>query len=609
MQAIILAAGMGKRLKELTANNTKCMVRVNGVTLIERMLRQLEALALSRIILVVGYHGEQLREYVDSLGIRTPILYVSNDIYYRTNNIYSLYLARHHLQEEDTLLLESDLIFEDSALECLVKDPYPTLALVAKYESWMDGTVLKIDGDGGIQGFFDKDHFQFSEIPQYYKTVNIYKFSREFSQNRYVPFLEAYSRALGDNEYYEQVLKVISLLDRPEIRAKVLTDALWYEIDDLQDLDIAESLFSPQAEDRFRRLEGRRGGYWRYPRLTDFCSQGNPFFPSGKLVDEIRANMEKLLTAYPSGMEVNRILAAKTFGIGREQVVVGNGAAELIKSLMELLPGPKGVIRPVFEEYPRRMEKGEEVAFRPSGPDCSYTAEEVISFFRDKELSALVLVNPDNPSGNYLDKGQVRRLMEWAEEKGIFLVVDESFVDFAGEEDASLLRKEVLAGHPRLIVIRSISKTHGVPGLCLGLLASGGTGLVDRVAADLPIWNINSLGEFFLQIMEKYQKDYRASMERFRESRREFLKLLEGIPGLQAIPSQASFVMCRLTGGASAQELAEGLLDRHNILVKPLSRKEGLQGEYIRVAVRLPEENRRLAAALRELLGSASQGK
>jgi len=187
------------------------MVKVNGITMIERMLSQLDKLNLSRVVLVVGYEAEKLIKFVSTLNVRVPITYVNNDIYYRTNNIYSLYLAKDYLLKEDTLLLESDLIFEDSVLNRLLDNPYPSLALVAKYESWMDGTVVTVDEDNNIKSFLDKNHFKFADIQNYYKTVNIYKFSKNFSNTYYVPFLEAYSKALGDNEYYEQVLKVIAL--------------------------------------------------------------------------------------------------------------------------------------------------------------------------------------------------------------------------------------------------------------------------------------------------------------------------------------------------------------------------------------------------------------
>ncbi len=180
MQAIILAAGMGKRLKELTQDNTKCMVKVNGVTLIERMLRQLERHHLSRIVIVVGYKGQKLIDFVATLGIQTPIVYVNNPVYDRTNNIYSLFLAKEYLRGGDTILLESDIIFEDSVLDELVSDPRETLALVDKYESWMDGTCVKVTDDDKIRQFIPGKKFNFKETEGCYKTVNVYKFSRHF---------------------------------------------------------------------------------------------------------------------------------------------------------------------------------------------------------------------------------------------------------------------------------------------------------------------------------------------------------------------------------------------------------------------------------------------
>ena len=132
MQAVILAAGMGKRLKELTKNATKCMVRVNGETLIERALKSLDKLGLSRIVIVIGYEGQKLKDFIGTLPVKTPVVYIDNQIYYKTNNIYSLYMAKDYLVREDTLLLESDLIFEEAVLKKLVENPYPSLALVAK---------------------------------------------------------------------------------------------------------------------------------------------------------------------------------------------------------------------------------------------------------------------------------------------------------------------------------------------------------------------------------------------------------------------------------------------------------------------------------------------
>lgn len=602
MQAVILAAGMGKRLKDLTSDNTKCMVRVNGVTMVERMLSQLDSLKLSKIVIVIGYEGHKLVDFINTLDIKTNIEYVENAIYYKTNNIYSLYLAKDYLLEEDTLLLESDLIFEDSILEKIINHPYPNLAVVDKFESWMDGTVVTLDGDDNIKRFIPNKQFSFEEIPEYYKTVNIYKFSKEFSSSHYVPFLEAYSKALGNNEYYEQVLRVITLLDKPEIKAIRLDNDLWYEIDDVQDLDIAESIFASK-EEQLSKIQSRYGGYWRYPHLIDFCYLVNPFFPSQKLVDEMKANFERLLFNYPSGQRVNSLLGAKYFGIKQEHVCVGNGAAELIKSLMTKLKGNIGMIYPTFEEYPNRREKASIVPYYPNNNSFQYNADELIEFYKDKDISVLTIINPDNPSGNFIKRADVLRLVKWSKERNITIIIDESFVDFAetGEEN-SLLEEELLCEYKNLIVVKSISKSFGVPGIRLGVIASGDVEIISYIKKDVAIWNINSFGEFYMQIFEKYKSDYKLGLEKFMAVRKEFANKLDEIKGIRVIPSQANYIMCEVLA-YKAYDLTKELLTEHNILIKDLSTKKGFNnGQYIRVAVKTAKENDLLVKAIKSIL-------
>lgn len=599
MQAIILAAGMGRRLKKLTQNNTKCMVKVNGVSLVDRLLHQLEHQSLSRIVIVVGYEGKKLMDYIETLGIQTPIEFIDNPVYDKTNNIYSLALAKDWLLREDTLLFESDLIVEDGVIEMLKNDPRDTLALVDKYESWMDGTCVQLSEDDSIVNFVPGKRFNFADKDSYYKTVNIYKFGKEFSRSRYVPFLDAYSSALGNNEYYEQVLRVIAMLDDPGIKALRLSGQKWYEIDDVQDLDIAESLFAPDDETQLKLLQSRYGGYWRYPKLKDFCYLVNPYFPPKKMKDEIRSSFDDLLSQYPSGMRVNSLIAARNYNVDASQIVVGNGAAELIKSLMGVLRGSVGIVRPTFEEYPNRYEKTQEVVFSPDNEAFSYTAADLMTFFGEHPADNLVLINPDNPSGNYLGKDGLEELIDWTARRNMKLVVDESFSDFA-DEPVTLMDEEFLAAHPHVYVMKSISKSYGVPGLRLGVLASGDTETIAFMKKDVAIWNINSFAEFYLQIWEKYEKDYTKALERFRAERARFAARLKEIPGLTVYPSQANYVLAKLDGKLSAGALTRRLLIEYNLLIKDLTSKTG--GPYIRLAVRNEEDNDRLVEALREVL-------
>ena len=638
MQAIILAAGMGRRLGELTRDNTKCMVPVNGTPLIDRLLTQLSRQQLQRVIIVVGYKGKELREYIGQRYDRQlRIEYAENPIYDKTNNIYSLSLVKDRLQEDDTLLIESDLILSDRLFGMLLDNPCPNLALVAKYESWMDGTMVQIDDERNIVNFISKAAFNYADAQSYYKTVNIYKFSKAFLSEKYVPFLEAYTKAVGLNEYYENVLRILSLLNSHErlrvgasagiLKALPIGQEKWYEIDDKQDLDIAEAIFADE-KDVIRKYYGRYGGFWRFPQMLDFCYLVNPYFPTRQMKDELRANFDTLLTEYPSGMKVNTLIASKCFGVSEDYIVPGNGAAELIKVLMEGTEGRTGFVRPTFEEYPNRWnseshharmngrvvteedevnryDKDSQVTFVPQNEDYRYTADDLMAFFGDKNIQQLMLINPDNPSGNFIPKADVLRLAQWCEMRGIRLIVDESFVDFSRDyANNSLLSDTTLEHYPRMAVMKSISKSYGVPGLRLGILASADKGLIARIKKEVSIWNLNSFAEFFMQIYNKHEQGYRNACAKFVAERDSFERQLRSIPFLRVMPTEANYFLCEVLPPYTASEIVIRMLKQHNILTRDCSGKPGLDPEkqYMRIAVRNHEDNLRLVEGLRELI-------
>ena len=590
MQVIILAAGMGRRLGELTQDNTKCMVTVNGVRLIDRLLRQLVSVSnpLHRIVIVIGYEGKKLKEYLGNSYQHIPLEYVENPIYNKTNNIYSLFLAKEELAYDDTLLVESDLIFEDGVFEKVLSNPFPNLAVVAKYESWMDGTMVVLDGENNIVTFVPKSAFSYNDVERYYKTANIYKFSRDFSVTKYIPFLEAYSKAMGTNEYYESVLRVLSMLDKTGLKGLPIDNMKWYEIDDVQDLDIAETLFATDGKTKQLRYQQRYGGYWRFPHLLDFCYLVNPYFPTERMRNELRASFDTLLSEYPSGMKVNTLLMSKYFNIYQDYVCIGNGAAELIKTLMEQLTGKLGVVYPTFEEYPNRKDKNTLVLYIPNNRDFRYTVKELEEYFEDKDISSLLLINPDNPSGNFISCEDVLSLATWAKIRNIRLIVDESFVDFSmGSVSNTLLLNSILDSFSNLVVIKSISKSYGVPGLRLGVLATSDASLVQIIRKDVAIWNINSFAEYYMQIFGKYEKDYLEACQKFIAERERFYMELQKIPFLRVIPSQANYFLCEIMEKYSSSELVGALLESANILIKDCSMKFGFEHKnYIRIAVR-----------------------
>jgi histidinol-phosphate/aromatic aminotransferase/cobyric acid decarboxylase-like protein/choline kinase len=600
MQAIILAAGMGKRLGNLTLNNTKCMVKVHNKTLIERMLDTLANAEVSQVVLVVGYKGENVKSLVGHHYKGMKIIYVWNDLYETTNNIYSLFLARKYLLEDDTLLLESDIIFEEKIIYDVVEDPRPTLALVAQYQSWMDGTVVTLDDDDNILRFVPKKDFLFDEAQNYFKTINIYKLSKAFSTNSFIPFLKAYQMAMGKNEYYEQVLKVITALETQELKVLRINSEKWYEIDDKKDLDNASAIFAPKGQ-RLQLYQKRFGGFWRFPFLKDFCYLVNPYFPPDSLRAEMKYYFDDLLEQYPSGMGMQNLLAAGLFDCEPNEIIVGNGASELINTIVDFISGKVCVTFPTFDEYPERFGKDNVQIFIPENDNFTYSIEELKKASED--CKAVVLINPDNPSGHFIPREEVLALSDFLHQREQLLILDESFVDFAsGGPENSLIASDILQHRPNLIIIKSISKSYGVPGIRLGVMATCHAALMASVKKRISIWNINSFGEFFLQVYGKYRNDYRQACLKTTTERDRFFSDLKKIKFLRAIPSQGNYFLCEVTKKFSATELTTRLLEDHEILIKDCTGKTGFEGKnFVRIAVRERADNSFLVKRLKTM--------
>jgi len=601
VQALILAAGVGSRLGKHTKDNPKCMLEINGVSLINSALEKLNSVGIKKLILVVGYKKDNLIQHVGYKYKDIDIEYVENPIYDQTNNIYSLYLAKDKLEQDDTILLESDLIFEERILQNLLDDERRSLAVVDKYQSWMDGTAVSLGSDDSILNFFTKETFQFQNVNEYYKTVNIYKFSKDFSQKAYIPFLEAYSKAMGDNEYYESVLRVITILEGQELRAMRLNGEKWYEIDDVQDKHNAEIIFSKNPAEKLKKIQERFGGYWRFPGLLDFCYPVNPYFPTQKMQEEIKIYFHDLLSQYPSGLSVQNILAGKMFGIESENILVGNGASELIKALGKALNGTFGIVFPTFNEYPESIGVDRIVRHVPSNVNFSYSSSDLLCLAEKSDN--LLLINPDNPSGHFLEKDELIKILDKLQKMNKIFILDESFVDFStNSESDSMISQEILDKYQNLVVIKSINKSYGVPGIRLGVLATSNKCVMTSISREMPVRNINSFGEFFLQIISKYKSDYVLGCSNIIQERNRFYKHLQGVSYLEVLPSEANYFLCFVKDKYSATELSRLLIDRYEIYITDLTEKVGLDGqECIRIALRNPSDNDKLISALKSL--------
>jgi histidinol-phosphate/aromatic aminotransferase/cobyric acid decarboxylase-like protein len=402
---------------------------------------------------------------------------------------------------------------------------------------------------------------------------------------------------MGNNEYYEQVLRVIAALDTHELKALVLRDQKWYEIDDIQDKDIAETIFADTPTEKLKLTSRRFGGYWRFPKMLDFCYLVNPYFPTEQLRTEMRTYFDELMTEYPSGLNIQNLLTGKLFSVEPENILTGNGAAELIRALAPEIHGSIGVIYPTFNEYPESLsESGRIVPFYAE--TMTYTVEQVLDW--QTQCDTLTLINTDNPSGNFLPARDVLKLLETMKNSGKRLILDESFVDFSDmEEHPGLLKQDILETYPNLIVVKSLSKSYGIAGLRLGVLACGDRQFIKNIRKHLPIWNINAFAEYFLQIVGKYAKEYHHACKALAQERRRFKAELEKTGLFEVYSSQANYFLCRCLGSLTAEVLAQHLLEEHNIFIKDLTGKKGISGTgWIRLAVRNTIDNDTLIAKL-----------
>ena len=241
--------------------------------------------------------------------------------------------------------------------------------------------------------------------------------------------------------------------------------------------------------------------------------------------------------------------------------------------------------------------------YNPNNNDFHYTVDDLMSYYSAHPVDSILLINPDNPSGNFIPKSDVLTLAEWCSLRSIKLVLDESFVDFStGYPNNTLLSNEILDQYPNLIVVKSISKSFGVPGLRLGVLASSDINLIDTIKKDVSIWNLNSFAEFYMQIFSKYESDYHKACHKFATERERFWKELNTISYLRVIPSQANYFLCEVLPPFTSHNLTVKLLNESNILIKDCSTKKAFGGRsYIRIAIRNREDNKRLIQKLKEL--------
>jgi histidinol-phosphate/aromatic aminotransferase/cobyric acid decarboxylase-like protein/choline kinase len=590
VKAIILAAGIGRRMRPLSDHCHKTLLEVGGKTIMGRILEGLLANGITEVCIVTGYRADEVEAYVAREFGHLQCTFVRNERFDSTNNIYSMALAMERIEpDSDVILIESDLLYEPSVITRLLKSEHPNVALVDKYRTGLDGTVVSVSADNVITQVIPSSlqaaNFDFSDK---YKTLNIYKFSADFCRTTFRKLLSYYARAIDGNCYYELILGILIYMQQVQVHAETLDGEVWAEVDDANDLRAASFTFVPT--DRRRQLESSWGGYWQTP-VTDFAFIRNMYFPGSSMMSQLRAALPELVTNYGSAQALLNEKLGYFLRCDPGHVQLLNGAAQFLSPMLQRRFSPDRVLLPdpTFGEYSRLFPHA--LTYDDRG---RIDLEEVQQKAADVDL--VVIVNPNNPTGTTVRAEDIHEMAGLLPDKT--LLVDESFIEFSGVPSLVPWAEETDATN--VVVLKSLSKSLGVPGLRLGYVFSPDRNLVNQIGSELPVWNVNSIAEYFLEIILKYRGELDDSVAATIRDREDFIIRLRALDVVDKVfPSGGNFVLVRLAVGAeTAALLADRLLEDENIFVKDASSKFADGHVYWRLAVRTPRDNQQLCDRL-----------
>jgi histidinol-phosphate/aromatic aminotransferase/cobyric acid decarboxylase-like protein/choline kinase len=590
MKAIVLAAGVGGRMRPLTDHIHKSLLPVGDSTILGRIVDGLLAIEVREIVVVTGHLAGQVEAFLAERYPGLPFRFVHNARYRETNNIVSLAMALDSTAiDGDIVLIECDVLFDPAVLARLTSPERGNIALVDRYRPGMDGTVVAVE-HGVITQVFPP-HLQTEDFDyrHKFKTVNIYRFDRDFCRQRLQPLLSCYANVIDSGCYYELVLGMLINMQRETVRAEVLGESEWAEVDDPNDLASARFTFEPEV--RGRILDRAKGGHWNF-KLLDFSFMRNMYFPTDAMLAAMRRALPALVHSYGSAQEVLNEKLGYLLRCRPERVQCLHGAAQLYPELPALLGECTALIpSPTFGEYSRWLPR-HETYLDAVGVACGELER------RAADFGVVVIVNPNNPTGTTLSTEWIHGLI--AAHPSTLFVVDESFIDFTGQP--SLLQRLEAAPLANALVIASLSKSLGAPGLRLGYAYTCDAELARRIGERIPIWNLGAPAEFLLELVLKFQAELATSFERTAADRCDFGERLARLRGIAEVyPSGGNFLLARLER-VDAAEVVDRLLSRDGIFVKDVSAKFPAPASHLRFAVRKPVENLLLLEALERCL-------
>ena len=362
-----------------------------------------------------------------------------------------------------------------------------------------------------------------------------------------------------------------------------------------------ESKYTTQ-EGKFNYVSKQHGGYYRH-NFTDHAYLYNLYFPPKTALTHLKDNIENIVLNYPMAQDALAELIGNVIDQPAERIVVGNGAAEIIKILSGSLT--KKIIIPVpsFNEYANAAPKGNAVEFPLEFPSFELDVDKFAAEAIKVKADMAVVVTPNNPTSLSVPKANLIRLAKMLKPSNCMLIVDESFLDFTDNKEQISLEKNIHK-YSNMAILKSMSKAYGICGLRIGYLLTANEQFLAEVRNGIHIWNINGFAEEFLRILPQYKEEFEASCERVKIDRDLFYQDLCLIEGMKVYKPDANYIYCKLPDAAlSGPEVTKKLFIEHNIYIKDsVGKTQPDSDRYIRIASRTQVENKVLIKALLDVM-------
>ncbi len=357
----------------------------------------------------------------------------------------------------------------------------------------------------------------------------------------------------------------------------------------------------PTIQERYDFVSTQHGGYWRHD-FVDHNYLYNLYFPPEDFFTHITEKIHQLVLNYPVAQKDLADLLGDLIDQPPERLVVGNGAAELIKIIANM--GRKLLVPvPSFNEYANAAPTGRVIEFALEFPSFQLDVDKFADEAIRCQAGLAVVVSPNNPTSLLVPKVELIRLLNKLADHDCMLIIDESFIDFVGNCDKESLATD-LDKHQNLAIFKSMSKAYGICGIRIGYMLTANSDFAAQVRQRLHIWNINGFAEEFLRLAPQYRQEFSDSCNKVRADRDLFYDQLQTIPEMTVYRPDANYIFCRLPDhAASGPQITRALFVEHNIYVKHCQGKIMPDSDrYLRIASRTQAENRRLVLALRDTI-------